>query len=106
MMATLEEKRTYPCEPATDEELTHIITTLAQGADEFCYFFNESTVELPVEKVPWSSVDTLCIIGNGSSLFNTMLKFDDLERGIYINHSGNWLILLCTEESEIQTYLD
>ena len=95
----------YPCESATDAVLSDAIWFASQGASQFCEKLRTIVYSISEEQIPWLCVHSLSIIGNASTGCNYALKEVGLNPGIYINQSGDWLLLIHPEQSSIDVYI-
>ena len=99
-------KKTYPCAPATWEELSAAISCISHGFPQGKDDLNAILFPISPEWIPWSAIRNLFILGNHDQWCNDALKNAGLKPGAYINHSGDALLLIHPTEQEAQHYLD
>ena len=107
-MATdsMEEKAAYPCETATEKELSYAAFLTTIGNRDECQKLQQITVRISAEEVHWTFVRNLWILGNAYQGCNEALEAAGLKPGMYINRGGDWLLLIHPEETVIQTALN
>ena len=103
---TLEEKVLYSCEPATDKELMTAFLDAVLGFGNDCERLSLISARIHASQIPWSSIQTLCIVGSTDDECNENLKKANMSSGAYVNQSGEWLVLIYPEESQIHGYLN
>ena len=98
-------KKTYPCDPATHKDLSDAINLMSSGIP---YDKLLSPIICPIspEWIPWSNIRNLFILGDYYSGCNDALTRENLKDGIYINHSGDSLLLVHPKEQQVQHALD
>ena len=99
-------QKTYPCDPATYEELRDAIVRISIGFSHDKDFLTAITFPIAPEWIPWSAISSLFILGKAYDVCNDALKNAKLNPGAYINHSGDSLLLIHPEEADAQQYLD
>ena len=127
-MDTLTENMTFPCEPATEDELIEIFQSIASGFIDNSQKLERIVAVIEEDYIPWSSIHTLCIFGRDNSIFHWALSHFHpppgvifgsrmfsphlfgakpcMNPGIYINHNGNCLLLVDMEDTILQAYID
>ena len=101
-MDTLEEKKFYPCKPATEEKLDEAVSDATCGFVDGVRLLKRTTYQIPKDQISWSSVRSLRILGAADEDCNKNLKRVGLEPGWYINRRGNWLLLIHPGEAELR----
>lgn len=106
-MATnnMEEKMVYPCESATEKELSYATFFATIGDHAKCQNLQAITSRISADEVHWMSVRGLWILGNAYQGCNEALEAAGMKPGMYINRNGDWLLLIHPEEVTIQTVL-
>lgn len=105
-MDTLTEKRAFPCEPATEEELYDVTQQASNGDFDSAEKLRKIIMDIPEDNIPWSSIHTLCILGKANDQCNEVFAKALLQPGVYINHTGNWLFLIRLEDAVFQACMD
>lgn len=103
---SMDEKVVYPCEPATENELSYAAYFAAAGNQDECQKLRAITSRISAEEVRWTLVRTLWILGSAYEGCNEALEATELKPGMYINRSGDWLLMVHPEEYEIGTALN
>ena len=104
-MDTVTENMTYPCEPATEEEFSRAVRTTAYG-----FHFADSlrlwSYKIPFNRVQWCNIHTMYVLSNENKRCNAVLEGAKLEPGIYINQSGEQLLLIHPEYKHLSSCLE
>ena len=99
-------QRLFPCEDATDEEISRAILLTSLGRGNHTKKLQKMTCRVSGAEVPWDTVEHLDILGSGASHCNNALKHAGMYPGVYTNRRGTWLLLIHPEEANIQRVLD
>lgn len=104
-MDTLTEKKEYDCTLATKKSLWHTLLMAGLGLGSSSQHLSEMTVRLREDEIPWSSIRFLAVLGDDSKICNTSLRLAKLDPGAYINHDGDWLLLIHPDEAALNAIL-
>ena len=99
-------KKTYPCEPAELDKLDRLIRNAAFGDPDAAKKLFTFVCPIAPYRIPWDSVHTLNILGAGDPHCNRNLDTSPLRPGVYVNRTGEWLLLIHPQEDDLQEALD
>ena len=99
-------QRVFPCEDATDEEISRAIRWTSYGFGSPTKSLQKMTCRVSGAEVPWDTAEHLGILGSGYSRCNDDLKHAGMEPGAYTNRRGTFLLLIHPEEADIQKVVD
>ena len=99
------EQKTYPCAPATLEELSRAITRIGNGYSQDKDHLNAILFPISPEWIPWSAIRNLFILGSHNQSCNNALENAGLKPSAYINHSGDTLLLIHPKDQNVQQQL-
>ena len=105
-MAQTTSKKIYPCEPAEPDELDRLIGDVTAGEALALSALYALVCPIAPDRTPWDSVHALTILGKGDRECNRILKASPLRPGVYVNHTGEWLLLVHPRENDLQKYLN
>ena len=105
-MAQITSKKTYPCMPAELSQLDELITHLVFGGPDAPIKLFAAVCPITPDRIPWGSVHTLAILGAGDPECNQTLEASPLRPGVYINRTGEWMLLVHPQEDGLQETLD
>ena len=106
MATDMLEKRTFPCEPATIDEIGYTLWSALRGNDADIAVLQRSTCPIKPNQVPWTALRFLGIWGTENRDCSTKLEQAGLEPGFYISSWGDALVLIHQNDAHIQQYVD
>ena len=104
-MDILTEERVYPCEPATAEALSNMIWGSAYGFSNAGRTLRRITCGITEDNIPWHAISAVSIIGTARDRCNNALLEAGLQSGIYVNRTGDRLLLIHPGETAMGQYL-
>ena len=82
------ERRVFPCEDATDEEISSAIRFTSYGLGDDAGKLQKVTRRVSGTEIPWDTTEHLGILGSGDSDCNDALKRAGMKPGVYTSRRG------------------
>ena len=96
----------YPCEAASAEQLDKIMQWNFGGINDENIDLQSFLCKRAPEEIHWNNIRHLRIIGQGDSVFLENFSKTDISEGYYINANGQWLLVLLSDEAQINDMLN
>ena len=103
---TRKKQRVFPCEDATDKNISDTIRRTSNGNAAAAVTLQYITHPVSGTAIPWDTAEHLGILGGGNSEISNNLRSADMEPGMYTNRRGTFLLLIHPEEADIQKVVD
>ena len=80
------------------DELFNAVEEISNGDDTHAAFLKENIAPIFFEKILWSRIRCLAVLGKSEDNCNKVLKRLGLKRGYYISKNWHWLLMIHPEE--------
>ena len=92
-------QKRYPCKQVAEENLIQAALNLSWVSD-YAEPLRRGTCRIPQAEIPWSGIQSLCILGKEDEDTNNGLKLAELSSGAYVNRTGSFLLLVHPEADD------
>ena len=89
-------QKRYPCEQIPEEDLINAVLNLGWSSSD-AERVRRGTCRIPQAEIPWSGIQSLCILGKENEGTNEGLESAELSSGAYVNRTGSFLLLVHPE---------
>ena len=96
-----EDKR-YPCTDISADKLSLSVEGVSSGDSSVSGDLLSGTCPIALDQIPWDQIRYLEILGAESGFCNGYLATLGFKPGAYINHKGDWLLLVHPGERTIR----
>ena len=93
-------QESYPCEQVPEEDLIKAVLNLGWDPS-YAEPLRRGTCRIPPAEIPWSGIQSLCILGKEDERTNEGLKSAEPSSGAYVNRTGSFLLLVHPETDDL-----